>query len=201
MAASKNTRQQILATAEELLLRRGFQGFSYHHIAERLGIRNAAVHYYFPAKADLGLALIRRHHEHFRWWAWQLHKQKATPSDALERFFATERRFLEQGSVCPLSVITVELEGVSPAMRTETQRLLGDVASWLADMLELGRRSGELSFRGSSRDRAMGMLAALQGALQLARLGGQELFEQILAMLRHDCGLPATRTSAARAAG
>ncbi|WP_181919204.1 TetR/AcrR family transcriptional regulator [Alkalilimnicola ehrlichii] len=93
MVRSRNTRQQILVAAEDLLLTRGFQGFSYHHIAERLGVRNAAIHYYFPSKNDLGLALLRRHREHFRWWAWQLQKQKASPISCLERFVATERRF------------------------------------------------------------------------------------------------------------
>ena len=50
----RNTRGAILDAAEELLQRRGYNAFSYHHIAVQLGIRNAAIHYHFPAKEDLG---------------------------------------------------------------------------------------------------------------------------------------------------
>ena len=189
--AAKNTRRQILSVAEQLLLGRGFQGFSYQHIAERLNIRNAAVHYHFPAKADLGLALIKRHHEHFRWWAWQLRKQKIVPAVALERFFATERRFLEGGTVCPLGVITVELQGVSPAMRAQAHALMDDVLAWLDAVLDSGRRTGELEFGGASHERALLVLSALQGALQLARLSGTEAFDRVLALVRADLGLPA----------
>ncbi len=62
------TRKDILNAAEQFLQLRGYNGFSYHHISAELGVRNAAVHYHFPTKADLGAAVIRRFRENFRWW-------------------------------------------------------------------------------------------------------------------------------------
>ena len=66
MVAAKGTRDQILDLAENLLLDKGFNGFSYKHIAEQLGVKNAAIHYYFPAKSDLGTALVERYRRHFQ---------------------------------------------------------------------------------------------------------------------------------------
>jgi len=56
-----DTRTQILDIAEQLARQRGFSGFSYRDISQPLGIRNAAVHYHFPTKADLGIALLERY--------------------------------------------------------------------------------------------------------------------------------------------
>ena len=44
---------------------RGFNGFSYANVAAELGVTSATVHYHFPAKAELGEALITRDTERF----------------------------------------------------------------------------------------------------------------------------------------
>ena len=68
MNAQKDTKVEILDLAENLLRDRGFNGFSYANISSALKIKNAAVHYYFPGKADLGMAIIRRARERFAAW-------------------------------------------------------------------------------------------------------------------------------------
>ena len=53
-----DTRDQIMDRAAHLLMSRGFNGFSYRDISAHLGVKNAAIHYHFPAKKDLALALV-----------------------------------------------------------------------------------------------------------------------------------------------
>jgi len=55
-----DTKNKIMDLAENLLLSRGYNGFSYKDISLALGIKNATVHYHYPAKKDLGVAVIRR---------------------------------------------------------------------------------------------------------------------------------------------
>jgi TetR/AcrR family transcriptional repressor of nem operon len=65
--SSKNdSRKRILDLAEELLLTRGFNAFSYQHISTAMGVRNAAIHYHFPKKSDLGVELIQRYRRRFQ---------------------------------------------------------------------------------------------------------------------------------------
>ena len=52
------TRDQIITLADDLIRTRGFNAFSYADIAGRLNVRNAAIHYYFPSKADLGISVV-----------------------------------------------------------------------------------------------------------------------------------------------
>src|SRR5215813_15563641 len=52
------TAAMILATAEDVIQRKGYSGFSYADVAAELRITKAALHYHFPGKAELGEALI-----------------------------------------------------------------------------------------------------------------------------------------------
>ena len=52
-----DTPSRILDTAERLVQRRGYNGFSYADIAAELKITTASLHYHFAGKAALGTAL------------------------------------------------------------------------------------------------------------------------------------------------
>src|SRR5262249_60601726 len=60
------TRERVLDVAERLAQTRGFNGFSYADIAAEVGITTASLHYHFPAKADLGRALVERYTDGFQ---------------------------------------------------------------------------------------------------------------------------------------
>ena len=57
---------QILDLAQSLIQTRGYNAMSYRHLADEIGIKTSSVHYYFPAKEDLGRALIVRYREAFK---------------------------------------------------------------------------------------------------------------------------------------
>lgn len=191
MSAARSTRKRILDAAAELFQRRGFSGFSYQHIAAQLGVRNAAIHYHFPSKADLGVALLARYRDSFRWWAEQVERQGLTPAQKLAGFLELENRYCQEGKVCPLGVICVEFENVTPAVQGEAAGLASDLESWLAAVLEEGRRAQELHLEGASRTAAIAILAQLQGGLQLARLRGSRHFLDVLQQLRDRLGISA----------
>lgn len=184
----RDTAAQILDAAEELLQRRGFNAFSYHHIAVRLGIRHAAVHYHFPVKEDLGVALIRRYRDRFGEWCAEV-APLADDRERLQKYF---RRFLvfldEGGCCCPGGVLAAEFESLPEAMREQSRGLAREHYDWLTATLQNGRDAGVFGFRGLAADRAAAVSAALQGGLQIARLAGPERFHQVLAQLNVDLG-------------
>src|ERR671936_3052482 len=59
------TATRILDSAERLVQRRGFNGFSYADVAAELGITKASLHYHFAGKAELGQALVERYTARF----------------------------------------------------------------------------------------------------------------------------------------
>ena len=55
------TQTLLLDLGEAAMMQRGFDGFSYADIARDAGIRKASIHYHFPTKQDLGLAVLHRY--------------------------------------------------------------------------------------------------------------------------------------------
>lgn len=183
VARGRDTSEEILNAAEDLLQRRGYNAFSYHHIAVRLGVRNAAIHYHFPAKEDLGVALVQRYQERFRKWV-RTTDGIENAWTRLQAYFQTYLDFLHADcKCCPGGVLGTEFHAIPETMREQARTLMREIYEWLVSTLETGRSQGSLSFGGRSEDKAIEIGAALQGGLQIARLAGPERFHQMLAQM------------------
>jgi TetR/AcrR family transcriptional repressor of nem operon len=183
MRNGRDTREEILNAAEDLLQRRGYNAFSYQHIAVQLDIRNAAIHYHFPAKEDLGVALVKRYRQRFRDWA----EEVSLSSNAWDRMSAHFQTYVDyavaESKICPGGVLGSEFEAIPEEMRHEARLLMREIFEWLVETLDLGRSQGSLTFPGDSRHKAVEIGAALQGSLQIARMAGQDRFHQVLQQL------------------
>ena len=65
MVRNENTKRSIMDLAESFLQEKGFNGFSYAHIAKKLDVKNAAIHYHFPSKEALVAEVIQRYRDRF----------------------------------------------------------------------------------------------------------------------------------------
>jgi TetR/AcrR family transcriptional repressor of nem operon len=185
MSAQKNTKVGILDLAENLLLDRGFNGFSYANISSVLKIKNAAVHYYFPAKADMGVAIIQRARERFASWTQNQRMVAKPPTEKLEAFFRQYLRFLEAGQqVCLGGALETDFKTLPPEMQVETQKFASDILFWMEGVLEEGREKQIFSFPGEARDQAILILSSLQGALQMTRAVGSSCLHLAMSQIR-----------------
>lgn len=179
----RDTADAILEAAEDLLQRRGYNAFSYHHIAIRLGVRNAAIHYHFPGKEDLGVALVKRYQQRFAQWRADTARLDCAWA-RMQAYFQTYLDFLEAGcKCCPGGVLGTEFQAIPEVMREQARVLMRDIYEWLVATLEAGRAQGTLTYGGNPEDKAVEIGAALQGGLQIARIAGPERFHQVLAQL------------------
>lgn len=179
----RDTREQILSAAEALWQRRGYNAFSYHHIAVQLGIRNAAIHYHFPSKENLGVALIQRYRARFAEWF----VQARGIDNAWERLQAYFKLYVDyvnaECQVCPAGILGTEFHAIPEEMRIEARHLMSEIYEWLIETLTLGRAQDTLRYCGMPEDKAVQLGAALQGGLQIARIAGAERFDQLLSQL------------------
>jgi TetR/AcrR family transcriptional repressor of nem operon len=182
-ARGRDTREEILNVAEELWQRRGYNGFSYQHISVQLGIRNAAIHYHFAAKENLGVALIQRYRARFSEWFIDVRK-KENAWERLQSYLGLYVDYLNaQCRVCPSGILGAEFQAIPEEMRQEAKLLMGEIYDWLIETLELGRTQGSIQFVGKSEDKAVQLGASLQGGLQIARVAGEERLHQLLAQI------------------
>jgi len=173
MGEPKETRVEILDLAENFLRDRGFNAFSYADISAALKIKNAAVHYHFPGKADLGMAVIQRARERFAGWAGDRRALSCTPSEKLEAFFRRYLRFLKDGQqVCLGGALQTDFKTLPAMMQIETKKFASDILAWLEQVLVEGQEKRVFSFPGKAKDQAILILSSLQGALQMTRAVG-----------------------------
>lgn len=193
MNRRSNTREQILDHAAHLLMTRGFKGFSYRDISTELGVKNAAIHYHFPAKADLALALVHDYHRILRERTAEFMAYGGPALPQLEGLFRFTRRQCQQGlCICPFGAFSVDYEDLPETVRKATNNFLNESMQWLTRVLETGREQGEFTFQGDPSARATSILASLQGARQMARIHQQDLLEDVMRQIRLDLGLTET---------
>ncbi len=182
-----NTKRAILDLAESLLQDKGFNGFSYAHIASELGVKNAAIHYHFPSKEDLGCAIVQRYRDRFQLWVNNARVKDLSPQEKLDWFFSIYANMrADHGKVCIAGALETEFNSIPDALRQQTESLTGELLSWLASTLEEGRDAGVFQFNGQPVDKAALILSSVQGALQMARALGTDKFYAVVAQNKQD---------------
>jgi AcrR family transcriptional regulator len=180
-----DTRKTITDLGERLLLNQGFNGFSYADIATSLGIKNAAVHYHFPTKCDLGVEIIRCARQRFDRWGVSRKTQDMPERERLDAFFAIYRYYLTKGgSVCLSGALETDYTTLPAPMQEEAKGLVEDLLAWLEKFLEEGRREKTFVFPGTPRDQAIVVLTVMQGALQMTRVMDKSVFDSAVEQIR-----------------
>jgi len=171
---------QILDVAAELLQTRSFTSFSYQDLSDRLGISKASVHHHFASKEDLLLALTARYRTRQRRRLEQLDHEHNRAFERLDAYLALMAEIASTGNkICPLGALQSELNVIPEAVRADLQELFEYGKRWLAGVLSEGREREEMEFEGSPDERAVLIMAAIQGALQIARAAGPKQFTTV----------------------
>jgi TetR/AcrR family transcriptional repressor of nem operon len=184
-----DTADQILDVAEQLVQKRGFNAFSYADVAGELGLTNAALHYHFPSKSELGEALIARYAIRFVGALAEIGESLADPLRKLDAYAELYADVLRRERMCLCGMLAAEYETLSEGMRHAVTLFFEKNEKWLAEVLKQGRDDGTLNFPGSPLDEARSIVSSLEGAMLIARSFGdikrfQSAASHLLAALR-----------------
>ena len=184
-------KQQILATAAEILEHKSFAAFSYQDLAERLGIRKASIHHHFASKDELGIALLRFFQARGDALMAEIVGNARSPGEALKTIFATCEHVLFDGEakVCPSAAFEVDAKNMSAAVIEVLRESSESFQTQLAELLETARAGGEIAFLGNSKDQAATVMAAMNGARVCEAIMGREHFRGVIRQLERSLGL------------
>ena len=176
MSEKATMREQILGSAQLFVQTRGFHAFSYADIAAAIGIRKASIHYYFPAKTDLGREMIARYREEFRRHCCRIDLRTPEADGKLQQYAHIFRDMLRSGPseggvpICLCGVLVSEWHALSEGMQEEVAGFFRENEAWLAGVMNAGRTGGCLRFEGPASLQAQSFLSGLEGAMQTARV-------------------------------
>ena len=173
-----------------LLQSKGYDGFSYKDISAPMGVKNAAIHYHFPSKTDLALAMIERYQGILREKTASFMAYGGSAREQLEGFIYFTRCECESDrTICPLGALSVNIDSLDEKVVAALQRFMKDSHNWLTRVLEVGLEQGEITFKGKAEQRAWTLLSVFQGARQLVRLHGFETLDAIIEQEKAQLGI------------
>lgn len=162
MTARNATAELILDAAEKRIRTGGYYAVSFRDLADDVSVKSASVHYHFPAKTDLGVALVKRYRQRF-FEDLDVRTGKATPRQKLRAFVEAYRDVLDQGgTICLCGMLGAESGGLPDAVTRTVRAFFEANIAWIRAALEEG------SLSDTPKDDATLFVATLQGALILA---------------------------------
>ncbi|MEL6532838.1 MAG: TetR/AcrR family transcriptional regulator [Pseudomonadota bacterium] len=148
-------RNAILDVAERLIRSHGYSGFSFREVASAVDIKSASVHYHFPTKPDLAVAVAKRYQERF---AERLAAAEARGTDRVSAWRALFHEALKQdGKMCLCGILAAQGDSL-PAEVAEQARAF--LTFGIASLDEVAPGQG------------VRILSQLEGAMLIARSAG-----------------------------
>jgi TetR/AcrR family transcriptional repressor of nem operon len=180
---NSTTAERIKYLAEGYIRNRGYNSFSFREIADEIGIKSASVHYHFPTKGDLAAAVARRYSERFFEQLGDPQDSTVVPKILIQRYIGAFRHALvKERKVCLCGMLGAEAESLPEPVLEETQRFFQTNLHWLTTVWS--RYLNKTRTEPAVQNRAAHMLAALQGALIVARtLDDVSVFERAIESL------------------
>lgn len=163
-SAPSDTRESLLQTAESLLRSKGYSAFSYADLAAVVGIRKASVHYHFPAKEDLGLAVVEAYIE----------RVILTYDDICRRYLSIDERLTvfaewfmagtKEGLLPLCGALAAEMAVLPERLQVLTQHFFRIQLQWLQEILDEGVARQEIPVDMDTEVCARQILSLLEGA-------------------------------------
>jgi len=169
-AVKTSTKEKIVLLATELIETKGYSGFSYQDISDRLNIKKASIHYHFPAKEDLGLAVFDAFVQGIDDFIKKLDFDRMSPTAKLAEYFRYHAEAtLDCNKISCIGAMTSEWNVLPERLRERIDKFNQWHAAFIVDILKEGVKSGEFRPFGSLEEQALFIIASTKGALLMAR--------------------------------
>lgn len=163
-----NTKEIIISTANNLLIERGYNAFSYKIIAQEIGIRTSSIHYYFPTKTDLGIAIVNSHSKALQGTIER--NESKTALEKLHKLFLYYERLAQENKVCIVSALTSDINTLEEPLRLKLLEFSNAVADWTTTILEEGQLQKTLKPLKNTSLKAKMIITNLMGLIQITRI-------------------------------
>lgn len=164
------TRERILELGENLIRTKGYNAFSYQDISTELGIKNAAVHYYFPSKENLGTSIVKTNIQRFEEMIDNMHSRGFDEWQQLDTFIKIYIKSHREQKLCLIGSLGPDFNTLSQSTQGELIKMTESIHKWLTEVLTAGKEKGLFIFNDEPQSRATQIFSTLVASLQLSRI-------------------------------
>lgn len=183
------TNQQILHYARHFLQCRGYNGFSYKDISQKLGIKNASIHHYYPKKEDLVAALLEERRKNFATSIAQIVESGGSAREQLQYYFDRALQEFDEGKcICPPGSVIIDFEELPEEVKKQNLLLLEYILDWITNVLRTGLEKGEFNFSDPVEAHAEEVVETLMGARLLSSIKGRKTLVRSISSIKSGLG-------------
>ncbi|MGS2717126.1 TetR/AcrR family transcriptional regulator [Eionea flava] len=177
---SSDTIERIIQSAENQARTGGYHGFSFREIAKDIGIKSASIHYHFPTKTDLATELAKRYTEKFNGHLQAISDTDKGLEEQLSSYTALFYHAIKNDQkMCLCGLFAAESEVLPKEVQTATRQFFEAQIQWLTDLMLHHRID-------LAEDKAIGLLANLEGAMLLAKtFDSEDMFTRAINIQRY----------------
>jgi TetR/AcrR family transcriptional regulator, transcriptional repressor for nem operon len=199
-ASGELTADRIIAAGRQLIMRRGYNGFSYADISDAIDIRKASIHHHFPAKTDLVVAVLGEWREAFEADVASLETSGADAVAQLHAYIGHWERCIADDTApfCVAGMLGAELPSLPEEVAQGVKSFFDSLTAWIERVLEAGVKGGLLKLDAPVQAEAATLVSLVYGAMLAARAyAGVALFKQVTEGAVHRLVQPRKRARSA----
>ena len=170
--SEQSTRDQIVAAADQLFYRQGYEHTSFENIADAVRISRGNFYYHFKTKDEILAAVIALRLANTRRLLEQWESETGAPAERIRRFIhiliMNKAKIKDYG--CPVGTLCTELVKLEHDYQAEANKLFELFRDWLRQQFRL------LGRKADADKLAMHVLARSQGIATLASAFHDEKF-------------------------
>jgi TetR/AcrR family transcriptional repressor of nem operon len=177
-----DTAERILKTAHTLIANRGYSAFSYADISAKLNIRKTTIHYHFPSKAGLVVAVLQGHRGRMISATETLDQQVEDPLMRLKAYVQYWEKCIrgKKEPFCVAALLAAELPALPLQVRVEVHTHFECLSAWIQRTMEAGLQNRSLRLQYPPSSEAQMFMALVHGAMLSARAyGDNEVFKTV----------------------
>lgn len=178
------TRNKIIVIADQLIRQRGYNAFSYADIATKLKLKNAAIHYHFPSKGELGKAVIEETREKFKkhideWKHSSIQQQ-------LTSFFEMYGKNSKHNCICFMGALGAAYNTLPKEMAATLKIAHQEISTWLTKLIRQGQKKGIFQTSSSPEKITNLITSSLLASLILQRVSKQPHLQNVQQILLNE---------------
>ncbi|MBL0883583.1 MAG: TetR/AcrR family transcriptional regulator [Chitinophagaceae bacterium] len=177
-------KEQIVDLADQYIRAKGYNAFSFYDIAKEVGIKTSSIHYHFPSKTDLGVAVIEKELAFIT--AMIQKNADCSPLEKLNIFFSIYHKIKEANQVCLVGSLATDFMTLDESIQNALKKFSLTILNWVTGFLEEGKRENVFNFSCQPRIKALLIIGNMLSIVQLSRLIDDADFNSVKKAIQKD---------------
>jgi len=171
------TKEKIVTEAITFITTRGTNDFCYMDITKEIGIKTSSIHYYFPTKNDLIVAVL----EHVIQKNKEDRKRNnySNMKSALRGYIDEHVLIREQNKVSVIAALAADINTLEPQIKAILNNYIEEEIDYLAQILNKGEKENLFVYKATPRIQALMILTNLLAISRISMITKEIYFEDV----------------------